>query len=376
MRTSISLFLILLSAALLQSVPSYAQGLGAYVDERNRFIIWDSGEEKVVENLGVREWTLSPNYITYIDLAGELHVYGGGEIRPLSVANPRYYIVSDNLLRYGTGDNTTLLDKGRKHFISFNQGQMARDLPAELSDVEQGYMGVASSDSVAAFNDYNGWLHIYYQNEFREISKFRGEDLKAFGNMVCWLDQQQRLRAFWQGKSGIIDPQGYLELMGGNNILIWTDIFNRAKIFHRGQLIEPSSAYLPEGGFIGVGDDIACWVDENEELWVYQNGKAKKLLTEAPKEAGIKDQLLWFVDLNGYFSVFYEGEIILLETFEPMRIEAHWNVLAYQDIDGRLRAFYKGEKINISDQIAQDWDLNGDLIQWSERPFNYEFFRR
>jgi hypothetical protein len=305
----------------------------------------------------VNDWKAAPDYLVYLDNAGELQYYQNGKNRGLGVIRPEFYLACEGFLVYQVRDQVSIYHKETKHRLGFLNGR-------EL----------AIGDSIVGFHDQTGALYCFYRGRFERLELFEADSLKAGDNVLCYLDQNRRLRAFWNGRTGTLDEQAPQKVVCGADLIAWIDPFGRLKIFYRGRTTEPEQGYLPQQLYAGRG--LLAWTDDRGESFVWSEGKTTRIMDEPPLQFGVTDYLCWFTDRNGFFKVFYENKIHTLETFAPKQIFAYGRVLAYTELDGRVRAFYKGEAMAVSDNIAQTIELTGDLISWSERPFHRAFFRR
>jgi hypothetical protein len=330
------------------------QGTTAWLDERGQLLAREMGQTHVLEIIGVQSWKCAPDYLTYVDNAGELIHFRNGKKKPLGVVRPEWYEAREGFLAYKVRDQISLYHEGTKHRLGFLSGE-----------------ALAVGDSVVGFRDNTGALFAFYQGRFERLELFPVDSLRAGINVLHYVDQNGRFRAFWKGRAGTLDDLAPQKVAAGSDIIAWNDPFGRLKIFYRGKFSQPETGYQALELF--AGRSFIAWLDDRGEFFVWYDGLTTRLLQEPPISYGVKDHLIWYVDRNGMFRAFYQGKVHLLESFAPPAVEAMGHVLAYAELDGRVRAFAYGEKKKVSDNIARQFGISGDLIYWSELPFQWAF---
>lgn len=349
-------FLIL---TLFLSLPPEAksQGTAAFRDERGQFYAWEKGRTDLLESTGALEWKCAPTYLVYQDNTGELVYYQNGSKTDLGVIRPEWYEAKEDFLVYQVREQISIYYRQTKHRLGFLQSN-----------------AIAIGDSIVGFRDNTGALYAFRHGSFERLELFPVDSLKAGDNILTYVDQNGFFKAYWNGKSGRLDNQPPLQSAAGGNIAAWIDPFGRLKIFYRGEILEPEQGFQPVK--IYAGRNFVAWMDDRGEHFAWYGGRTTRLLTDFPVLWGVADHLCWFADRSGYFRVFYEGQIHTLESFTPAGVLAENRVLVYTELDGRLKAFYRGESIHISNNIARDFSLCGDLVSWTERPFDFRFYRK
>jgi len=300
----------LLAASFMPRPSLFAQGTAAYRDERGQFLVWEKGREYTAELVGVNDWKAAPNYLVYLDNAGELQYFQNGKNRGLGVIRPEFYLAMEAFLVYQVRDQVSIYHQETKHRLGFLNGRQ-----------------LAIGDSIVGFHDQTGALYCFFRGRFERLELFEADSLKAGDNVLCYLDQNRRLRGFWNGRTGTLDEQPPQKVVCGADLIAWSDPFGRLKIFYRGKTTEPEQGYLPQQLFAGRG--LVAWTDDRGESFVWFEGKTTRILQEPPVQFGVADHLCWFSDRNGFFRVFYEGQVYTLESYDPKQILAYvgcWSI--------------------------------------------------
>ena len=63
------------------------------------------------------------------------------------------------------------------------------------------------------------------------------------------------------------------------------------------------------------------------------------------------------------------GKTYWLERYIPLSYKIDNDIVVYQDLDGRLKAFYYGEQVEVSDQIANNYELFNEAVRYSLQPY-------
>jgi hypothetical protein len=338
-------------------------GFGVRTDERGRFLVGDETGERFITAQPVAKWAAQPDYLAYLDNAGELHWVDGAGDRALGVVRPERWEALPGMLLYTLREMTTLVQGGAKFRLGF-----------------QNRNGLFVGDSVAMFFDVNGALHAFHRGRIRKLEDLTVEPLAAGGNTLVWLDGQRRLWVYWNGRQGAVDDYPPENVVPGCDLVAWEDRFGRLNVFDRGQRHQPEFGFNVDSLYAGWG--VVAWIDDRGEFFAWSagdlpsaEGRTTRLSLEPPRRYGVVDRLVWFVDANGNFYVYVDGQRHMVESWAPGRVAAWHDLLVYEDLDRRLHVFAGGERYPVTERIAPDWMLNGPVLMWSEFGFEAEYRR-
>jgi hypothetical protein len=332
------------------SIPSYAQDVTAFLDFRDRMIVFDHGVFSELDPLEPQAIGVGGNYVAYADAIGDIKIYRDGVTKRLDRSNVAFPEVTDDLFGFNVAGILKIHDGKNLHNLCGNTG------------------GFVVEDSIAGWFDVNqSMVRAWWQGEVYDLVDALAIDpiqnWKSGDNLLAWVTNVERkLNVFYQGYiQSIADvfDEG-LNYKAGADVVAYIDPRGMGlKGFYKGESYDLES-FAPVSYQVGKG--IVAWVDITGSLKVLESGKIHTAATYAPQEYHVKDSLVVFRDQDRLM-VFQEGKVYEVERFWPTEWAASWGTMAYRGADSTVRIWKKGkEQVALREQTAQRFTLERGLL--------------
>ena len=336
-----------------------AQNIDAFIDFRDRFFIFDTGQLSQQDFLKPVSFKASQNYLAFIKYNNDFMIYADGKVVKFKDAVSDY-VPTDYLMAIENFKALSVYDNGK-----------LTSLTPEASKY-------AIGDSVIAFFDnYQKIFKIYYQGEVLEIESGLLDkpmsDFKVGENIVAYVNNQDYFKMFYQGETiQLYNTGGTSPLYNlGRNVLAYFD--------------EPSSMFMaivnneefevedfaPES-FV-CGDNMVVYVNPSGEFNVFKDGETQEISSFAPTFYNVIDDMIVY-GVQGYLYVYQNGESTELENYIPQTLLIDKGIAVYIDQQGRLISFHDGEKEIVSSENISRFNLYGNVIAY-QIGANQNFFR-
>ena len=178
-------------------------------------------------------------------------------------------------------------------------------------------------------------------------------------NLAAYVDYKNAFNVFNAGVKTQLDHRQVLDYKVGNNLVAYINPQNELWIYQNGKqkkIIDWVKNYTITDNILAFGD--------NGFLNVYENGNARLLCSQTGLH-GIGDSIVAYHDIqNNSFEVYYNQKILQLETDLLNGIESFKvgeNLVAYINPQNYFLAFYQGEIIQLmytDDPIKFEVGLN------------------
>jgi len=321
------IFLLFLTLFIVAKTFAQGGGLGAYVDFRQRFYVFDHGVTKMIEQQQVKSFKIGGNCIAYEDYADNFKVYINGHVQTLEIGGIGSYEVTDNLVIYTITDVCKVFDNGKIVTLS-----------ASVRDF-------AIGDSLVMFFDYfYNTLNGYYNGVIYS------RKLRLIGEMI------QKIEA-------------------GDNIAgIVTSEDKNFWIFYNGSL-QLITEFVDSVNF-KAGRDIVAYMDEPTRTFkAYYQGEIYDVENFEPEMYEMGDARIVYIDNVGNFKTFYDCQIATILPIEPTFFEVKDSMIVFQELD-RLKCFYEGKIYEVTPYIPERFEFERDIIVYLDRSRNLQVFRR
>lgn len=338
------LFTCFVGISLSISVPSSAQDLTAYHDNRQDFYVFDKGSFRQIEYLPVKEFKFDNPYLAYISNDSKFKVYDDG-VKLLHKRLPTWYSVNDSFLVYRFYNSLYVYKDGKRRVV------------AKLI-VEP----VAYNNHALAYNDNMDFFKVFDFDTTRTLEQTPVQETRGKANMLVYFDPYEDFKVYTKGELFTIETSAEpREYKIARNIVAYRDYNDIFKVFYKGEVQELES-FTPKS--FHPGQNMVAYVDNTDRFKVFYKGELRQLLSYRPAKMGVEKNILYYTDRNDYLYVFYKGEEVRLETYSPESLQADHNMLVYKDLDGGLKAFINGRQKTITDQSVQSFSLNGSTVQF------------
>src|SRR6188768_2796720 len=113
---------ILFLVNLILFIPTFlnAQGIAAYNDYRDAFIVFDKGTFQQLDHLKVRSFKPGGNTLAYVDNSGEFQIYyNGKKYHQLYSTDMFSYFNTNYLVAYKVAQVLYVFEKGKSQVVSY-----------------------------------------------------------------------------------------------------------------------------------------------------------------------------------------------------------------------------------------------------------------
>jgi protein associated with RNAse G/E len=238
----------LLAALLMLSADSPAQHLAAYLDYRDRFLVFDHGETKQLESYKITSFKVGGNCVGYVNYHGDLMVYHNGSARLLERTRPSEYIVTDYLMGYAINSVLKVFDDGEVKMLCNNTN------------------GYIVEDSLIAFYDeVQQQLKVYHDGQTRVIEDGLMEwpirSYQSGDNILAYITTfDNKFKIYYKGEVIIVDHnvQETIYKAGRDIVGFMNLVTNAFMVFYKGQFYD-LEAFRPES--FQMGDEMMAYVN-------------------------------------------------------------------------------------------------------------------
>ncbi len=324
----------------------FSQGLTAFVNFREDFIVFDRGNFTQLEHLPIMSFKVGKWGVAYQKSNGTLMVYTNGQEIKLSdvVEN---YMMTESLLVYHYNNNLFVFDGIDKYKLSL-------DAPYFKAD----------KDLVAFYDRIDKMFKLFYKGEIYDIENaLSNEPVKNYkvgDNILAYADHNNYLNVYHNGKSkSLMLIEGRPSYEVDKDIVAYYDMSMSAfKVFHNGQ-IDQLTFFKPFS--YDVADEQVVYVDDKGDFKIFEKGNKKTISVVTPDVYHAEDSIVVYSE-QGYLKVYYDQKIYTLENFMPERMKFHFNTIAYIDEQNRLNVFQNGRKRTISIEPVNYFEVNWGVV--------------
>ena len=211
-----------LETTLVGKLGNYAAGKNtvAFTNRNGYLKIYDSGDVFEIDNNGTTDFACGKNIVAYTDGANySFKVYYLGKIFTLEELKAQSFKVGDNVTAYVSDEN---------YFKVYADGKLLK-----LESYAPDFYNV--KDQCVVF---------YINNKFQalvngvryELDNFEPISYKISQNNIAWVDQNQRIHLFSNGKSVIATTELFSSYDLNNSILSFTSSENITAIYYQGKI--------------------------------------------------------------------------------------------------------------------------------------------
>jgi len=329
---------------------SIAQNISYFTDQLGRFKVFDTGEIHQIEHLPVKNITMGGDFIFYEDDQENLKYYYKGEQERIAFAYPAMLRAARNFAITNLGGGTNVFYKqDLTNLILANR-------PPNLS----------YGDSIIAFITYEGYLNAFVKGEKFviegpfEAMLTKQADYKVSNNCLAYIDLSNRLQLWYNNEKTEIDDL-VRSFWVGNNLVAFIDEYEEFVVYDKGEFVTLEE-YIPNN--VLVSNDFVAYIDDDGHFNIYFDGEVEEITTTPIKIVDYKDDVIVWIDELGFLHYWMNGKTEQLENITPNEIKVDLNNIVYTDYDGRLKGIYKGEKVNYTNEIVQEFELNGDVLRY------------
>jgi len=356
--------LLLLLSCFSQS--SFAQDIGVFQDKRGHFFVFEKGIISKLEFLDIARdednGSMEPllkidgDRVVYVNSQNYTIHYRNGEKKIMDYTNNFFrYLLTDQMIVSTENDILAVVEGYKKKTISLAKNTQ-----------------FAFGENILVFIDYDGRLSVYDGSVIREVTIITERiDLKASDTSFAWTDELGQFMFWKNGESQEISIELIQFFEVGNDFVVYLDEYSAFRLFKDGESVDLEN-YEPES--YKMGDDIFAYVSDQGDFKLYAHEELQELDLEPPKAYEIVENTMYYVDSRNFFKVYDSGRIHDLETYRPDKIAIDEGVVAYTDHRGYLWAYYEGDKVQVSEEIVEDFDVQGRVITYSNSSRNTQIY--
>jgi 10-bladed beta propeller domain len=333
-----------------------SQNVTAFVDEREYFWIFDSGEFKKITEIPITSFKVGGNFVAFIDNSMTFKAYYQGEVHEIDMGGITYnnYFATRNFIAYSAGGFLSLVDKEGRNLT------LSRHVSKYLVE-----------EFLVAYTDWNTFsLVAYYNGNVTKLeTNLAGDPVINFDageNTIAYITTvEQKFKIFYRGKVIEImdnaDPT--MKYEADRDIVVYADpTDNTFNAFNQGDVYELEVLH-PQS--FQVGDGLVAYVDQMGAFKVFSGGEVETLSTFPPKSYEVKDSIVVYTMENNQFKAYFNGDSYDLEVFIPSIYVADRSTLVYIDENRNGKLLMNGEvKTVIFDIITADLKINWNVISY------------
>jgi hypothetical protein len=364
LKSLLSLRGLLLSGFFILSVfVSSAQApVVAYRDIRGYLFVFENGGPRTLDTRPVRVFKSAGPYVGFVNSANNLIVYYNGEFTDLGDASNTSFEVNYTFLIYKRDNVLAVFEKGKLTRLTYflrdykiAEGLIAfRETIADILKVYRdgevqvlettlvGKLGnYSAGKNTVAFTNRNGYLKIFDSGELFEIDNNGTTDFACGKNIVAYTDGANfSFKVYYLGKIVTLEELRVQMYKVGDDIAAYVSDENYFKVYADGKLLKLES-YNPDyyevkdqcvvfyinnkfqalvngiryelDNFEPISYKISqnsiAWVDQNQRLHLFTNGKSAVATTELFSSYDLNNNILSFNSPENITAIYYQGKI-------------------------------------------------------------------
>ncbi len=325
-----------------------SQHMAAYLDYRDRFMVFDRGVTKEIENYKVSSFQVGGNCIGYLSYGNDLKVYHKGSVRTLEHSPPTKYTVTDYLMGYSMYSILKVFDDGDvKTLCQHTNGYIVEDSMIVFYDEVQQMLKVYQNGEISVLED--GLL----QWPIKSYSS--GDNILAY---VTEFDN--KFKIYYHGEELIVDENVRETVYkAGRDIVGYMNLVTNAfMVFYKGKYFD-LEAFAPRS--FQMGDEMMAYINDQGDFKLFENGELVTISTFEPEFYMLTDSTLVFVE-DGFLKTWCNGRVYEVERYIPPVYKVSERTIAYIDINKRIKAFSQCQPLDISYEMVNSLDMIRNLI--------------
>lgn len=336
-----------------------AQGLSAFVNNRNAFMVFDDSITREIDYLRPQQYKIGGNCVAFIANDKSFKVYQKGRVVKVNDGFTTDFMVTNNYVLMINGTSLHVFDNGVSKLLVRN--------PVDY----------VASDSIIGFSDpLTRAYYIYTKGKISPLSADLIADpikINAVGkNLIAYTTFTDSLMVFYHGFIYPQPAQQITEVTAGKNIVAFKNSYDgEFKVFYKGQnyLLESFEVTAYQ-----VGDDLVAYITQEGDFKIFYAGVVYTIGKFTPEELKVVDNMVAFTDAGGFFKVFYKGRTTQLEQYLPSKYEISQNSLLYLSRDDRIHFFSFGKALELPIMHYESLQLDYDVLRVETSPRQYTFY--
>lgn len=334
----------------------------AYRDIRGYLFVFENGGPRTLDTRPVREFRSAGPYVGFVNSANNLIVYYNGQLTDLGDVTNTKFDVNYSFLIYKRDNVLAVFEKGNLTRLSYfiRDYKIAEGLivfretiadvlkvyrDGKIQELETTLVGklgnYAAGKNTVAFTNRNGYLKIYDSGDLFEIDNNGTTDFACGKNIVAYTDGANfSFKVYYLGKIVTLEELKAQSFKVGDDIAAYVTDENYFKVYTNGKLLKLES-YAPDFYEVkdqcvvfyinnkfqalvnGVRYDLEnfeplsykisqnsiAWVDQNQRLHLFSNGKSVIATTELFTSYDLNNSILSFNSPENITAIYYQGKI-------------------------------------------------------------------
>jgi len=342
--------LTILFLAFCISNTALAQNISYFTDQLGFFKVFDNGEIHSIEHLPVEKIAMGGDFIFYEDDQENLIYYSKGNKERITLNFPEMLTPARNfaITNLGGGIN-----------VFYRQDLTNLILANQPPNLEYG-------DSIIAYINYDGYLNVFKQGKKFEVEGpfeaklTQNANYKVSNNSLAYIDLANRLQLWYNDEKTEMDDV-VRDFWVGNNLVAFVDEYEEFVVYDKTDFITLEE-YIPNR--VMTSNSFVAYIDDDNHFNIYYNGEVEEITTAPVKIISFKDDVIVWLDQLEHLYYWQDGKTVLLENVAPNEIKVDLNNIVYTDYDGRLKGVYNGKKVNYTNEIAESFELHGNVLNY------------
>lgn len=326
---------------LLSPVISKAQYFFAYTDTFGILYVYNDGAIRRMDERRVQDYKFGTQSAAFVDRMDFFKVSFNSTNQQLAQTPPSNFQFSRGMLAFTLSNNLFVYWKEDVTKLSFYSGEYS------------------VHDSVVCFYDRTNAFKVFYDGTIYNINNIPVREYKATRNIVAYNTNAYIFKAFLRGKVKTLEQYEVENYQVGLNTVGYLDQTGRLKVYNSSVVYELEEL---TPNFYTVADDIVLYHTKNNDFKVFYKDSVYRLETFLPEKYWVQDGLVYYMDENNRLKVFDRGNVHFLEYFLPTGIKVFNHTLLFKNRLNNLMMYRNGEIKNISNEVVNNYWLNGDLI--------------
>lgn len=341
-------YLLLIPILLMITQPLFPQHMAAYLDYRDRFMVFDRGQTRELENYKVNSFQVGGSCIGYNSYGDDLKVYYNGSVRMLEHVPPTDYTVTDHLMGYSIHSILKVFDDGEVMTLCNNTG---------------GY--IVEDSLIVYYDDVQQVLNVYRDGKIRTIEdgllQWPIRSYASGDNILAYITEfDNKFKIYYRGELLVVDDNVRETVYkAGRDIVGYMNMATNAfMVFYKGRLYE-LEPFAPRS--FQTGDEMLAYVSDQGDFKIFENGELVTISRFEPELYELTDSTLVFVE-DGFLKTWCDGGVYEIERYVPSVYRVSERTIAYIDVNNRVKAFSRCRPINISYEMVNSLDMIRNLI--------------
>lgn len=337
----------------------HAQGLSAFINTRDVFMVFDDSVIRQADYLKPVSYKIGGNCVAFISNDKSFKVYQHGRTIKVNDGFTTDYTMTGNYVIMKNNTSLYVFDDGKATLLVRNPyDYVAADSIIGFSDpITKSYFVYSGGTVTPLTDDIIG-------NPIQ---------VNALGkNLIAYTTVEDSLKIYYHGQLYPQPVQNVTGVRAGQNIVAYKNNYDdEFKVFYKGETTTLET-FAVRNYF--VGDDLVAYITVEGKFKIFYNGKVYILGNYVPDNLRVIDNFVAFSNELGFYVVFYKGKTYQLERYTPDHVEMAQNSLYYIGQDNRITLFSFGKQEELPMENYSTVRLDYDVLRVEVSPNQFKFY--